>query len=84
MLFHSTGYYPLHISTGPLHLLSFKCLFYLYECFAARVCTCTLYVPGTCGGQNKSSGPLELESGMVDSHHVGSGDPTWFLSKSNK
>lgn len=40
----------------------------------------TTYVPD----QKVASDPLELESGIVVSHHVGTGNPSWVLRKSNK
>lgn len=45
-----------------------KIIFYVYECF-----TCTLCMPDTLRVK-KASDSLELELGVVVSHHVGTGN----------
>jgi hypothetical protein len=45
------------------------------------VCTC---VYGACRGHKRASDLLKLEAQVVVSHHVGSGNQTWVLCKSNQ
>lgn len=52
--------------------------------FYLHFCLYTLCVLGALGGQKSVSNPLELELNMIMSGHVGSGNQTWFLWKSNQ
>lgn len=36
-------------------------------------CICTTCVPGTSGGQKRTSNSLELELWMIETHHIGAG-----------
>lgn len=47
----------------------FILIFYVYE-FYLSVCLCAMCVPGTHGGQKRTSDPLELELDMVVSCHA--------------
>lgn len=52
---------------------------------AMCVLLCAYHVlPGTCGGQRKVLDPLEMESEMVVSFHVGSGNLAQVLWKSSQ
>lgn len=53
-------------------------LLYVYGC--KYVCLCTTCMSGAHGGQ-KVSDPLELESQMLVSCHMGSGNGTWILCR---
>jgi hypothetical protein len=49
------------------------------------MCVCVPHVcPVSRGGQKRALDPQELELQMVVSHHVGVGEQTWVLCKSNK
>jgi hypothetical protein len=51
----------------------------------ACMCVCVPHVcPVSRGGQKRALDPQELELQMVVSHHVGVGEQTWVLCKSNK
>ena len=52
--------------------------------FGFYVCMCTMCMPGTCGGQNGTLDPLELEYQMVVSHHMDAEDQTLVLCKNNQ
>lgn len=52
--------------------------------FCLHVCKCTVYMPGSLGGQMKASDPWNLELWMVLSRHVGAINQAWVLFRSNK
>ena len=69
------------------------CFFFLFsldlfvlKCVSfACMCVCVPHVcPVSRGGQKRALDPQELELQMVVSHHVGVGEQTWVLCKSNK
>lgn len=59
-------------------------LFYVYVCVLPVCMYCTTYVLGTCRGEKRLLGPLELELQVLLSHHVGAGDQIWVLWKSGQ
>lgn len=48
------------------------------------VCLYTVCMLSACGGQKRTSDPLEPELQMVVTHHVGAGNQTWDLWKSSQ
>ena len=73
---------PAELSCQPADLcccLGLRFLFFVYGCLHMHACLCTMFVPGTCGCQERALDALELEQQIVVSCFLSAGNWTWVL-----
>ena len=79
----TTKYQGNSLQEGKVYSDSFRFMYFMYM-FGFHVCMCTMCMPGTCGGQNRTSDPRELEYQMVVSYHMDAEHQTLVLCKNNQ